>query len=200
MRADLETMKRFGFNAVRTSHYPNDPALLDLADELGLYVVDEANIESHDHAHEIADDPRYLGAFVDRVSRMVLRDKNHPCVIMWSLGNESDYGANHDAAAGWLRRYDPTRPLQYEGAAKLDWSGGGRRLRHRSARCTRHWRRSSRTPRPAGRPGRSSCASTPTPWATATAPSPTTGRPSRPPRVFRAASSGSSGTTASSSA
>jgi beta-galactosidase len=122
MRADLETMKRFGFNAVRTSHYPNDPALLDLADELGLYVVDEADIESHDHAHEIADDPRYLPAFVDRVSRMVLRDKNHPSVVIWSLGNESDYGANHDAAAGWVRHHDPTRPLQYEGAAKSDWS------------------------------------------------------------------------------
>ncbi|MCX4578813.1 DUF4981 domain-containing protein [Streptomyces sp. NBC_01571] len=123
MRADLVTLKRFGFNAIRTAHYPNDPSLLDLADELGFYVVDEANIEAHDHAHEIADDPRYLAAFVDRVSRMVLRDKNHPCVIIWSLGNESDYGANHDAAAGWVRRHDPTRPLQYEGAAKLDWAG-----------------------------------------------------------------------------
>lgn len=123
MRADLVLLKRFGFNAIRTAHYPNDPTLLDLADELGFYVVDEANIESHDHAHEIADDPRYLGAFVDRVSRMVLRDKNHPSVIIWSLGNESDYGANHDAAAGWIRRHDPTRPLQYEGAAKLDWAG-----------------------------------------------------------------------------
>ncbi|MGW0823229.1 glycoside hydrolase family 2 TIM barrel-domain containing protein [Streptomyces sp. NPDC002845] len=122
MRADLVTLKRFGFNAVRTSHYPNDPALYDLADELGFYVVDEADIESHDHAHEIADDPRYLNAFVDRVSRMVLRDKNHPSVIIWSLGNESDYGANHDAAAGWVRRHDPTRPVQYEGAAKLDWA------------------------------------------------------------------------------
>ncbi|MEU1453606.1 glycoside hydrolase family 2 TIM barrel-domain containing protein [Streptomyces avermitilis] len=122
MRADLVTLKRFGFNAIRTAHYPNDPALLDLADELGFYVVDEANIESHDHAHEIADDPRYTAAFVDRVSRMVLRDKNHPSVIVWSLGNESDYGANHDAAAGWVRRHDPTRPLQYEGAAKLGWA------------------------------------------------------------------------------
>ncbi|QDO43947.1 DUF4981 domain-containing protein [Streptomyces sp. RLB3-17] len=122
MRADLVTLKRFGFNAIRAAHYPNDPTLLDLADELGFYVVDEANIEAHDHAHEIADDPRYLGAFVDRVSRMVLRDKNHPSVIIWSLGNESDYGANHDAAAGWLRRHDPSRPLQYEGAAKLGWA------------------------------------------------------------------------------
>ncbi|MEU1195314.1 glycoside hydrolase family 2 TIM barrel-domain containing protein [Streptomyces sp. NPDC005813] len=122
MRADLELLKQFGFNAIRTAHYPNDPTLLDLADELGFYIVDEANIEAHDHAHEIADDPRYTSAFVDRVARMVLRDKNHPCVIIWSLGNESDYGANHDAAAGWLRRHDPTRPLQYEGAAKLDWA------------------------------------------------------------------------------
>ncbi|MER7186933.1 glycoside hydrolase family 2 TIM barrel-domain containing protein, partial [Streptomyces hyaluromycini] len=122
MRADLVVLKRFGFNAIRTSHYPNDPALYDLADELGFYVVDEADIESHDHAHEIADDPRHLNAFVDRVSRMVLRDKNHPCVIIWSLGNESDYGANHDAAAGWVRRHDPTRPIQYEGAAKRGWA------------------------------------------------------------------------------
>ncbi|MDV9168701.1 glycoside hydrolase family 2 TIM barrel-domain containing protein [Streptomyces sp. W16] len=125
MRADLVLLKRFGFNAVRTSHYPNDPALYDLADELGLYVVDEADIESHDHAHEIADDPRYLNAFVDRVSRMVLRDKNHPSIIVWSLGNESDYGANHDAAAGWVRRHDPTRPIQYEGAAKRGWADPG---------------------------------------------------------------------------
>lgn len=122
MRADLVLLKRFGFNAVRTSHYPNDPAFYDLADELGVYLIDEADIESHDHAHEIADDPRYLAAFTDRVSRMALRDKNHPSVLIWSLGNESDYGANHDAAAGWLRRYDPTRPLQYEGAAKIDWA------------------------------------------------------------------------------
>ncbi|MET8168025.1 glycoside hydrolase family 2 TIM barrel-domain containing protein [Streptomyces sp. NPDC005329] len=122
MRADLVLLKRFGFNAIRTAHYPNDPTLYDLADEIGFYVVDEADIESHDHAHEIADDPRYLNAFVDRVSRMVLRDKNHPSVIIWSLGNESDYGANHDAAAGWVRRHDPTRPLQYEGAAKRGWA------------------------------------------------------------------------------
>ncbi|MDO0910232.1 glycoside hydrolase family 2 TIM barrel-domain containing protein [Streptomyces sp. DT2A-34] len=125
MRADLVLLKRFGFNAIRTAHYPNDPTLYDLADELGFYVVDEADIESHDHAHEIADDPRYLNAFVDRVSRMVLRDKNHPSVIIWSLGNESDYGANHDAAAGWVRRHDPTRPLQYEGAARLGWADPG---------------------------------------------------------------------------
>ena len=122
MRDDLVTMKRFGFNAVRTAHYPNDPAFLDLCDELGMYVIDEADIESHAFLGSLCDDPRYLGAWVDRVSRMALRDKNHPCVIAWSLGNESGYGANHDAAAGWLRRYDPTRPLHYEGAISWDWA------------------------------------------------------------------------------
>jgi beta-galactosidase len=111
MRADLVQMKQFGFNAVRTSHYPNDPALLDLADELGLYVIDEADLESHAFQSTLCDDPRYLNAWVSRVSRMVERDKNHPSVIAWSLGNESGYGPNHDAAAGWVRRYDPSRPL-----------------------------------------------------------------------------------------
>ncbi len=122
MRADLVQMKRFGFNAVRTSHYPNDPAFLDLCDELGLYVIGEADIESHAFIDSVCADPRYLNAWVDRVSRMALRDKNHASVIAWSLGNESGYGANHDAAAGWLRRYDPSRPLHYEGAIKWDWS------------------------------------------------------------------------------
>lgn len=125
LRADLETMKRFGFNAIRTSHYPDDPVLYDLADELGFYVIDEADIESHGHAREVAGDPRYQPAFVDRVSRMVARDRNHPSIIMWSLGNESDYGAGHDAAAAWVRRTDPTRPLHYEGAIRRDgWDGG----------------------------------------------------------------------------
>jgi beta-galactosidase len=125
LRADLTTMKRFGFNALRTSHYPNDPALLDLADELGLYVVDEADIESHGHYDEIAHDPAYRAAFLERVARMATRDKNHPSVVIWSLGNESGYGPAHDAAADWLRRYDPTRPLQYEGALGDGWSRPG---------------------------------------------------------------------------
>ncbi|HSA51363.1 MAG TPA: glycoside hydrolase family 2 TIM barrel-domain containing protein [Yinghuangia sp.] len=124
MRAELVLLKRFNVNAVRTSHYPNDPHFLDLCDEFGIYVVDEANIEAHAYAGTLCDDPRYLAAFTDRVSRMVRRDKNHPAVIMWSLGNESGYGANHDAAAGWVRNYDPTRPLHYEGAISADWHAG----------------------------------------------------------------------------
>ena len=123
MRADLVTMKQFGFNAVRTSHYPNAPAFLDLADELGLYVIGEADIESHAFQSTLCDDPRYLAAWVERVARMVQRDKHHPSVIAWSLGNESGYGANHEAAAAWVRRYDPSRPLHYEGAIRWDWSG-----------------------------------------------------------------------------
>jgi beta-galactosidase len=122
MREDVVTMKRFGFNAVRTSHYPNDSAFLDLTDELGMYVIDEADIESHAFQSILCDDPRYLSAWVERVARMVLRDKNHPSVIEWSLGNESGHGRNHDAAAAWVRDYDPSRLLHYEGAIRWDWT------------------------------------------------------------------------------
>ncbi len=122
MRADIVAMKRWGFNAVRTSHYPNDPMLLDLCDELGLYAVSEADVESHGWYDDVCHDPAYRAAFVDRVARMVERDRHHPSVILWSLGNESGYGANHDAAAGWLRRADPSRPLHYEGAIRFDWA------------------------------------------------------------------------------
>ncbi len=124
MREDVVAMKRAGFNAVRTSHYPNDPAFLELTDELGMYVIDEADIESHALQSSLCDDPRYLGQWLARVSRMVLRDGNHASVIAWSLGNESGYGANHDAAAAWVRRHDPSRPLHYEGAIRFDWTGG----------------------------------------------------------------------------
>jgi beta-galactosidase len=116
LRADLETMQRHNINAVRCAHYPNDPMLLDLCDELGLWVIDEANIECHARLRSIADDPRYLPAMVDRVSRMVIRDRNHPSVIMWSLGNESGHGTSHDACAAWVRATDPSRPVHYEGA------------------------------------------------------------------------------------
>ncbi len=116
MLQDVLTMKRFNFNAVRTSHYPNDPHFLDLCDEHGLYVIDEANIESHAFYNQICRDSRYAGAFLDRVKNMVERDKNHACIFAWSLGNESGYGPSHAAAAGWARAADPTRLLHYEGA------------------------------------------------------------------------------------
>ena len=121
MIADIKLMKQFNFNAVRPSHYPNDSMWYDLCDEYGLYLIDEANIEAHAYINELCDDPRYALAFLERGRRMVLRDKNHPSVIMWSLGNESGYGNNHDALAGWIRGYDPSRPLHYEGAIRLGW-------------------------------------------------------------------------------
>jgi beta-galactosidase len=120
MRTELLQMKRFHVNALRTAHYPNDPRLLDLCDELGLYVVDEANLEAHAHWAELCRDPRWTQAFVERAQRMVQRDRNHPSVIAWSLGNESGYGPNHGAMAGWIRRADPHRPIQYEGGHAFD--------------------------------------------------------------------------------
>lgn len=116
MRRDAVLMKQHNINAVRTSHYPNDPHWLDLCDELGLYVIDETNAETHAFLNELCHDPRYATSWLDRAMRMVMRDKNHPCVIAWSLGNEGGYGPPHDAAAGWIRHYDNTRPLHYEGA------------------------------------------------------------------------------------
>lgn len=121
MELDVRTMKRFNFNAVRCSHYPNDPYWLELCDRHGLYVIDEANIESHAHYHDCCRDPRYRGAFLDRVANMVHRDFNHPSVIAWSLGNESGYGPHHDAAAGWVRAADPSRLVHYEGALCRGW-------------------------------------------------------------------------------
>ncbi len=123
MRTDVVRMKQHNINAVRTSHYPNDPYFYDVCDEMGLYVIDEANIECHQYqqGNVLARDPRWMPAFVDRVSRMVLRDKNHPSVLFWSLGNESGYGPNHDAAAGWVRGYDPGRLLHYCEATSGRW-------------------------------------------------------------------------------
>jgi beta-galactosidase len=127
MRADLLEMRRHNITAVRCSHYPNDPGFLDLCDEIGMYVVDEANIESHAYNTSLCDDPRYRSAWLARGARMVERDRNHPSVILWSLGNESGHGANHTALAGWIRRVDPSRPLHYEGAVFHDgWVDGGR--------------------------------------------------------------------------
>ena len=116
MIADIRLMKAFNVNAVRASHYPNAEVWYDLCDEFGLYVIDEANLESHAYMHDLCRDPRYAAQFLERGLRMVERDKNHPCIIAWSLGNESGYGPNHDAMAGWIRAFDPSRVLHYEGA------------------------------------------------------------------------------------
>ena len=123
---DLLTMKAHGINAVRTSHYPNDPYLLDRCDELGLYVIDEADIETHGRIFSLINDLRFRAAFGERVLRMVYRDRNHACVIAWSLGNESGDGSVHEGLAAELRRLDPSRPVHYEGAQRFRVIGAGR--------------------------------------------------------------------------
>ncbi len=119
MLADIQLLKQFNFNAVRTAHYPNDPQFYDLCDEYGIYIVDEANIESHAFYFTICHDRRYAQAFLDRGMRMVERDKNHPSIYSWSLGNESGYGENHAALAGWIKGRDSSRLLHYEGAIRV---------------------------------------------------------------------------------
>ncbi|HOG46967.1 MAG TPA: glycoside hydrolase family 2 TIM barrel-domain containing protein [Anaerolineae bacterium] len=116
MEHDIRLMKQGNINAVRTSHYPNDPRWYDLCDRYGLYVIDEANQEAHGLWGEAARDPLWREACVERVARMVQRDRNHPSVIIWSLGNESGYGPNIDDAAAWVRAHDATRPIHYEPA------------------------------------------------------------------------------------
>ena len=126
MRQDIETMKRFNVNAVRMSHYPPDPYVLDVCDELGLWVIDETNFESHARYRSLVNDPMYQTQCLDRAARMVARDVNHPSVIAWSLGNESGYGPVHDAMAVWARHYDPSRIIHYEGPHRYDLGPHGR--------------------------------------------------------------------------
>ena len=119
IKADLLQMKRANINAVRTCHYPNDPALYDLCDELGFYVIDEANIESHGMGYgkeSLAKDPAWFESHLDRVKNMVERDKNHPCIIMWSLGNEAGDGENFVKCSEWIKQREPSRPVHYEQA------------------------------------------------------------------------------------
>jgi beta-galactosidase len=125
MIKDIEIMKQFNVNAVRTSHYPNDPLWYDLCDRYGLYLIDEGNIESHGYGNDpknrLANDPEWGPLHMDRMQRMVERDKNHPSVIIWSLGNEAGDGPNMTAVYKWTKQRDPGRPLHYEGSSR---SGG----------------------------------------------------------------------------
>jgi len=119
MIRDIKLMKQFNINAVRTSHYPNAPRWYDLCDRYGLYLIDEANVESHGMGYgpeSLAKDPTWKAAHLDRTMRMIQRDKNHPSVIIWSLGNEAGDGVNFTATANWIRQNDPTRPVHYERA------------------------------------------------------------------------------------
>jgi len=117
MRDDIELMKRLNVNAVRLSHYPNTPRFYELCDEYGLYVVDEANIECHaarDAGLDFANKPEWAAAIMDRMVRMVERDKNQPCITIWSVGNEAGGGRNFHASYEWAKQRDPSRPVQYE--------------------------------------------------------------------------------------
>ncbi len=132
MICDLTLMKRHNINTVRAAHYPNTSEFLELCNQYGFYVIQEADLEMHGFATRKAEgkygtyDPDWLtdkeewkAAFLDRAARMVERDKNHPCIVMWSLGNEAGYGANHDAMAQWIRERDPSRTVQYERTRQL---------------------------------------------------------------------------------
>jgi Beta-galactosidase/beta-glucuronidase len=142
-RRDLLLMKQHNINAIRTSHYPDDPRFYDLCDEYGFYIIDETDLECHGFgtaqealnwnpseqtanddlfvhdqqtpAQWTSDNPDWEAAYLDRVERMVQRDKNHPCIILWSLGNESFYGRNHAAMYHWIKEHEPTRLVHYEG-------------------------------------------------------------------------------------
>ena len=116
MLQDLRLMKEAHINAVRLAHYPNCPRWYELCDSIGMYIMDEADCETHGLRGTLASTPDWAEAFMDRAVRMAERDKNHPSIIFWSLGNESGYGPNHAAMSAWLHEFDPTRPVHYEGA------------------------------------------------------------------------------------
>ena len=194
MLQDVTLMKQHNINCVRTSHYRNDPRWFDLCDRYGLYVVDEADLESHGFCltgdwNEISDHPDWQAAYVERAERMVERDKNHPSIILWSLGNESGYGENHVTMMEWIHANDPTRLVHYEGAT---WRSDRRRpyyppevdvISHMYPtlelveQIGAGWERMTRAP--------ISCANTPTPWATAAAACGNTGSSSTSIRVCR---------------
>ncbi len=116
MEDDVKLMKRYNFNAVRTAHYPNDPYFLHLCDKYGLYVMNEANVECHHLGSYIPQQPTWAAPILSRIIRMVERDKNHPSIISWSMGNEAGSGPAFAAAAAWVRDFDPSRFIHYEGA------------------------------------------------------------------------------------
>ncbi|GGJ98309.1 hypothetical protein GCM10007063_20760 [Lentibacillus kapialis] len=121
MIEDIKLMKKHNINAVRTSHYPNQSEWYDLADKYGLYIIDEANLESHGRRSELpASDPQWLPASLDRLSSMIERDKNHPSVLIWSLGNEAGSGTTFKKMADLAHEMDPTRIVHYEGDTR--WS------------------------------------------------------------------------------
>ena len=126
MLNDIRLMKQNNINAVRSSHYPNDPYWLQLADKYGMYIIDEANIESHplaiDEKTQLGNEMSWLPAHQARVERMVERDKNHPSIIIWSLGNEAGEGKLFESLYHWVKQRDPSRPVQYEPAGTAPYT------------------------------------------------------------------------------
>ncbi len=117
---DIKLLKQYNINSIRTSHYPNSPYFYDLCDKYGVYVISECDIETHgfelvDKHNYLANNPEWENAFIDRIERTVHRDKNHPSIIMWSLGNESSFGINFEKCAKKIREIDNTRMIHYEG-------------------------------------------------------------------------------------
>lgn len=145
MVQDILLMKRHNINAVRTSHYPDDPRWYDLCDQYGLYLIDECDLETHGFAIPWASqwslnpmsDKRWEAACVDRMVRMVRRDRNHPSVVMWSLGNEAGFGCNHHAMSAAARALDPSRPIHYEGDYGIDTADVYSRMYASIEECTR---------------------------------------------------------------
>ena len=115
MVQEILLLKNFNFNAVRTCHYPDDERWYELCDRFGIWILDEANIENHGYYDVMSRSEQWLNAYMQRIQRMVRRDKNHACIFGWSLGNESGNGPNHMATDHWIRAYDPTRIVHYEG-------------------------------------------------------------------------------------
>jgi beta-galactosidase len=140
MRKDIMLMKMSNMNAVRTSHYPFPERFYELTDELGLYVVDEANIESHgygyDHDKTLGNKPHWMQHHLDRTQRMWQRDKNHPSIVIWSLGNEAGDGVNLGATYKWLKEHDSSRPVQYETEGDIKLVGE----RHSDFHSSMYWR------------------------------------------------------------
>lgn len=141
MIRDIRIMKELNINAVRTCHYPDDPRWLALCDRYGLYVVDEANVESHGMGYgeaTLSKNPLFAAAHLERNRRMVQRDMNHPSVIVWSLGNESGAGPNFEACYDWIKSFDPSRPVQYEQAIH-DRDGMGSSYRYTDIYCPMYY-------------------------------------------------------------
>jgi beta-galactosidase len=124
MLRDIMLLKQHNFNAVRTSHYPNDERWYELCDRYGIYLTDEADIEHHCFYDQLCRDTAWSFAYIARVQRMAKRDKNHPSVIIWSLGNESGDDGNNSLCGAWIRRYDESRPIHYEGAIRPERGQG----------------------------------------------------------------------------